>query len=65
LLLFDRFKQWAGHEIRAACHLSFDFSPIRRVVALAHQEHIELLKALVVLPDGFFFVDALVALQSQ
>jgi hypothetical protein len=31
---------------RTARHLSFDFSPIRRVVALAHQEHIEILNAL-------------------
>src|SRR6266700_970337 len=54
VILFDRFEQWAGHKIGAARDFAFDFSPIGRVVALAHQEHIEFLKALVVLPDGFF-----------
>jgi hypothetical protein len=65
LVLFDRFEQWACHEVRPTRHLALDFGPIGRVVALAHQEHIEFLKALVVLPDCFFFVDTLVALQSQ
>jgi hypothetical protein len=65
LVLFDRFEQWTGYKIGAARDFAFDFSPIGRVVALAHQEHIQFLKTLVVLPDGFFFVDTLIALQSQ
>jgi hypothetical protein len=60
-----RLEQWACHEIRSARDLALDFGPIGRVIALAHQEDIKLLKAPVVLPDGFFFVDTLVALQSQ
>jgi hypothetical protein len=36
LATFDRFEQWTCHEIRAACHLPFDFGPNRRVVALLY-----------------------------
>jgi len=65
LFVLDRFQQRTGHEIGPAAHFPFDLGPIRSLLALARQQHVKLLEALVVLPDGLIFVDTLVALEAK
>jgi len=63
--LLEGFKQRTRHEICAAGYLAFDLGPVRSPVALAHQQDIEFLQAAIVLANRLFFVDSLIALETQ
>jgi hypothetical protein len=63
--LLDGFKQGTCHEVRPTGYLALDFCPVRSLLALAHQQDIELLQAAIVLANRLLFIDSLIALETQ